>query len=178
LYAGARPDRVASLVLVDGLGMPDGEGQAADRMEAYLDGVASPPVSKVYPSVTAAAARLQRTYPEIDEGFARYLAERGTIQAGEGVCWSYDPRHRIRGAIPYRHAHHLPLLARIRCPVLTVLPGVPTFRPPDIAILEAAIPRLSRVTIGGTTHMIHLQAPDALASAIASFVTTGAASQA
>lgn len=168
LYAGARPDRVLALASVDGLGLYDQEAEAADRLVGFLDGVRRPPRSRVYPSLEAAAARLESTYA-ISPARALALARRAVVEAPGGVCWSYDPRHRVRGAVPYRQSHHLPLLARIRCPVLAVHPGAPTFAPADLAHLEAAISDLRRVTIPDTTHMLHLQEPALLAAAVSAF---------
>lgn len=169
MYAGARPENVLSVVSVDGLGLPDGGPDAADRMVAFLDAVRRPPVHKSFPSVAVAASRLRQAWPALSEEWSQSLAERGTVPTVDGVCWAYDPRHRARSPIPYRQLHHQALLARIVCPVLAVHPGTPTFDPADTAALEAPIRHLSRVTIPGTTHMIHMEAPEALADAVAAF---------
>lgn len=168
LYAGARPASVSAVVSVDGLGLYDQEAEAADRLVGFLDGMRAPPRSRVYPSVEAAAERLRASYG-ISVERALALTRRAVVEVSGGVSWSYDPRHRVRGAVPYRQSHHLPLLARITCPVLAVHPGTPTFSPADTARLEAAIPDLRRALIPGTTHMLHLQEPGVLAGLVARF---------
>lgn len=168
-YAGARPESVTRLVSVDGLGLYDQVGEVATRARAFLEGQRAPPKPRVYPSLDACVARLVAAHAGLDAEYARELAERGTTPCEGGVTWSYDPRHRSRGALPYRHSHHLPLLAGIRCPVLVVHPGEPVFAPADVALLEAAIADLRAVTIPGTGHMIHLQQPAVLAAAIDAF---------
>lgn len=172
MYAGARPERVAAVVTVDGLGLADGEGEAADRLVAFLDGTRRGVKEKVHASVADAAARLRGAMPFLTEARARRLAERDTRPVDGGVTWTHDPRHRIRGAIPYRHVHHQALLARIRCPVLSVHPQHSPFAPADVSALESTIPDLRVVEIPDATHMVHLQAPEALATAIRSFFAT------
>lgn len=177
LYAGARPGRVTSVVSLDGLGLADGVSGLAfadsdpvsERMVKFLDGVRSPPRHKPMPSVTYAAERLARAHSRIGPGWALRMAQRSTIPCGDAVTWSFDPAHRTRSPIPYRHSHHVPLLRRISCPVLSVHPGAPTFIAEDTAILEAAIPNLERRVVPGTSHMMHLEEPEAIAAHIVEF---------
>lgn len=77
--------------------------------------------------------------------------------------------HRVRSPIPYRHEHHVPLLRRVRCPVLSVRPETTTFALGDVAVLEAAIPRLSSVVVPNTTHMMHFEEPEAISHHIREF---------
>lgn len=169
LYAGARPERVAAVVTIDGLGLADGEAEAADRLVAFLDGSRRPVRDKVHADVHEAAARLRAAMPFLDEARALRLALRDTRPVEGGVTWAHDPRHRIRGAVPYRHGHHRALLERIRCPVLSIHPEHSPFAPPDVAALEQAIRDLSVVEVPGAAHMVHLQAPRAVAAAVRSF---------
>lgn len=181
LYAGARPARVRSVVSLDGLGIADGvSGRAfadsdpvSERMVKFLDGVRSPPRHKPMPSLSYAAHRLASSHARIGPAWALRLAERSTTPAPdagpEAVTWSFDPTHRTRSPIPYRHSHHVPLLRRIVCPVLAVRPDAPTFTAEDIAALESEIPNLQRRLVPGTTHMMHLEEPQAIATHIAEF---------
>lgn len=174
LYAGARPERVCALVSVDGLGMADGvDGTpgdpVADRMVRYLDGVRTPPRNRVLPSVEVAAERLRLAHPSLDAAWALRLAERGTRPAPGGVVWAFDPAHRVRSPIPYRHAHHVPLLRRIRCPVLSVRPSEAVFAAADVAALEGAVADLRTVTVEGAGHMVHLDQPALLSAHIREF---------
>lgn len=169
LYAGARPEAVVAVVCVDGLGLADGAEDAADRMVAFLDGSRRPIRPRVYPSVAAAAEKLRVGMPFLDPEIALRLAARDTVPTDGGVTWAHDLRHRIRGAIPYRHAHHQALLRRIPCPVLSVHPEHSPFAPADIAALESVVPHLTRVEVPGAGHMVHLQAPAAVAEAARAF---------
>lgn len=169
LYAGARPEALAGLVSVDGLGLHDGGEEAGDRLVGFLEGAAHPPHHRPLPDLGAAAARLRRSWPFVDEGWARRLAERGTREVPGGLVWSWDPRHRTRGAIPYRHAHHLPLLRRVTCPVLAVRPELSPFRDEDVAVLLAGLAQVEEQRIPGVGHMVPLQAPEALVACLRAF---------
>ena len=177
LYAGARPSRVASLVSIDGLGIPDGVDSpmmaggdpVSERMVKFLDGAKRLPERRAMPSVEAAAERLASTNTMSGPAWARRLAERGTVPVEGGVTWSFDPAHKTRSPVPYRHGHHVPLLRRITCPVLALHPSAGTFADDDIAVLEAAIPRFERATVPGTGHAMHQEAPALIAQAICAF---------
>lgn len=173
MYAGARPERVRSVVSVDGLGLHDSGNEAADRLIAFLDGTANEPVNKVFPDVATAARRLRHSNAQIDEAWALELAERTTRPTEGGVTWTWDARHRIRGAIPYRQSNHQQLLRRVTCPVLSVHPEHSPFMASDVAALESTITNLHTVTIAGAGHMVHLDAPLELSAAIRDFLRGG-----
>lgn len=186
LYAGARPSRVASVVCLDGLGLADGVTGSAildsdpvcERMVHFLDGARSRPRNRPMPSVAAAASRLEATHPRIGAEWARRLAERGTAPISreggasgstDAVTWSFDPAHRVRSPIPYRQAHHVPLLRRVVCPVLSLHPQWPVFDPADVELLEREIRDLRVDTIANTSHMMPLEEPGPIAARILAF---------
>jgi pimeloyl-ACP methyl ester carboxylesterase len=171
LYAGARPARVERLAIVDGLGLHDGGPDALDRLVKFLDGAKDEPVNKVFPDLAAAAARLRHSNPSIDEAWSMRMAARITRPVEGGVTWTWDARHRIRGAVPYRHAHHQVVLRAIACPTLVVVPELSPFQPADIDALAGAIPGAQRASIPGAGHMVHLEAPAALVGVLAPFLS-------
>lgn len=173
VFAGARPERVERLVIVDGLGLPDGGEEARSRMVRFLDGVAareSGHALRVFPDLSAAARRLCNIYPFLPTDWAAVLAARGTRRVEGGWAWSYDPRHLLRSPTPYRQDGHLQFLRAIRCPVLSVHPEGSLFPPENVARMESEIGDLRVVTLPGVGHMVPLQAPQALAEAIVAFL--------
>lgn len=170
MYAGARPDRALSLVIVDGLGLQDSTNEAVERTVHFLDDMASQPRNKVFPSIDAAIMRLRSANPHLSDEYALYLASRITYKVEGGFSWTWDARHRMRGAIPYRHDHHGQFLRRITCPVLSVRPEFTPFQAQNISIVEANIPQMQHVQILGASHMVHLEKPSELSAAIASFL--------
>lgn len=170
MFAAARPERVRRLVSLDGLGLADGVEEVVDRLRAFLDGSRRPPRSRVFRDLDEVADRLRKETPRLDPRHARLLAEHATVRVENGLTWSFDPRHRVKGAIPYRQDQHLRLLAELRCPVLSVHPERSPFAAADVARIEAGIARLRVARIPGTGHRLHLEDPEAVAQAVRSFL--------
>ena len=169
IYAGARPAAVERLVVVDGLGLADGGHGARDRMIQFLDGIKRVRAARPHPTLDDAAARLVATWRGLDPAWALELARRGTRPVEGGHVWAYDPRHRVRAAVPYRQDQHARFLGAITCPVLSIHAGASIFAETDITRLEGAIARLRVATVAGAGHMVQLDAPEDVAELIRSF---------
>jgi pimeloyl-ACP methyl ester carboxylesterase len=170
MYAGARPECVERLAILDGLGLPDGGAGSRERLVAFRDAARTPHEARPMASVEEAASRLRRSWTALDEAFALALARRGTREVEGGVVWSYDPRHRARSAVPYRQDQHLSLLREITCPVLSIHPEHCLFAAEDVGRLEAGIRDLRVVTIAGAGHMLQLEAPELVARHLRGFL--------
>jgi pimeloyl-ACP methyl ester carboxylesterase len=81
----------------------------------------------------------------------------------------FDPAHKVRSPVPYRQAHHIPLLRRIACPVLSLHPQWPPFSPEDVALLEGEIRDLRVSVIPDTSHMMLLEESAEIAARILAF---------
>jgi pimeloyl-ACP methyl ester carboxylesterase len=166
LYAGARPEMVRRLVLVEGLGPPDAASEAVDRARRYLADRRSPPQHKPMRDLTDAASRLQRFSPAMSEEEARWLAERVTSPEGDnGLVWSWDPLHRAAMPGPFQASLFLRFLHQIQAPVLLVDGGRSPWILPDLAERVAALREVRRTVIDSAGHLIHHDAPEALAAA-------------
>jgi pimeloyl-ACP methyl ester carboxylesterase len=170
LYAGLRPERVARLVLVDGLGIPDGLDGTVHRMREHLDGYKNVPSHKVFASLEEVANRLIRANPRLSRAHAQLLAERASVRTEGGWSWSWDPRHRVRLAVPYRQDQHLRVLSEVTAPTLIVLPERVAFPAEDVERLAAAIPHAQRRQLADCGHMLHVEQPEALAAAVHGFL--------
>lgn len=177
LYAGARPSRIAKLVLLEGLGPPEPPlDEAPGRMRAFLDGVirarARSHAGRPMRDAREAFERMRCLYPELGDDPGLFIAEMNTreLETGERV-FRYDPLHQTRSPSPYRADLHLALLREIEAETL-IIHGSRGFRhpPEEEARREAAIARRSRVIIEGAGHMLHLTHPDEVARAIADFL--------
>ena len=171
MFAGTRPELVQSLVLVDGIGLQDSTNEAVERMEHFLNDHASPPKNKVFSGLDAAIIRLRSANPHLSDEYATFLAGRLTNPVEGGLTWSWDARHRMRGAIPYRHDNHAQFLRRIKCPVLSIRPEFTPFDQENIRLLEHYLPQLQRAAIPGASHMVHLEKPAAVAAHLREFYT-------
>lgn len=170
LYAGLRPERVGKLVLVDGLGIPDGLDGVVPRLREHLDGSKVVVPHKVFPDVEDMARRLIRAHPCLSPGHARVLAERASVRTEIGWTWRWDPRHRVRLAVPYRQDQHLRVLAEVKAPTLIVLPERAAFPVEDLERLASAIPQAQRRQLAACGHMLQVEQPQALAAAVHDFL--------
>lgn len=170
MFAGVRPERVRTLVSIEGLGPPESPFEKApERFARWFDGVARTRGTGNRPmaSVDDALARMRTLNPRLPEAIGRAIAAKATRphESGEGLVFRYDPLHRTESPVPYTFALHRTFLARITAPTLVVL-GERGMRLEDEAARIATIAGALTVEIPGAGHMIHWEAPDALADAI------------
>lgn len=160
MFAAARPEKVLSLTLSEGLGPPsESASQAADRIRKHLDhmrrGWTSPPVS-----LDEAASRMLRGWPALDHETALILA------AGQhdGHGWTYDALHKSRSAIGFHLDRHLEQLRRIQAPVALAFGTRSWYAGIDRLQerIHAVQPRhVAHLDAG---HALHLEAPEGLAA--------------
>jgi pimeloyl-ACP methyl ester carboxylesterase len=178
-YAGVRPARVRSLVNLEGFGLARTQAsQAPARIATWLDEVRTGAPFAEYASVDALAERVAKRNPRLTPERAAFIA----------ACWSRplpDGRVRLRVDPPHRHVN--PYLYRreemeacwrqIEAPVLFVVGahselagrlapegGVESFR---VFVRDLAIE-----TVAGAGHMLHHDAPRALAQLLEAFISS------
>lgn len=172
-YAAARPERVKSVLLIESLGPTAGKPEVAlERLRSALDDARRPPNRKRYPSVEAAAARMRENNPGLPEAAALHLARHGTEPFEGGVAFTFDPRHRRRFGMGYDEAQWLAIQAAVTCPVRLLrgstglMPGGERVQRRLEALRNLAGPPL--IVPGG--HHVHMEQPEAVARALASFI--------
>jgi pimeloyl-ACP methyl ester carboxylesterase len=184
LIAACRPDKIRRLVLVEGLGPPDLRGHAVERARAFLDHLAEPRRHPAFTNVAAAAQRMRQYNPRLSEWNAMRLATRITRPVREDdtdvlppirdgyVTWTWDPQHRGRTPNPFDADLHKMFLAEIRAPTLLIDGGASRFRlsPEDHAKRVAAIANHESHVVPNAGHLVHHDAPEALADAIGRFL--------
>lgn len=122
-FAGAYPQRIHKLVLLEGLGPPEDARSVGERVATWVEGWrrqanASP---KRYADHATAAARLMRLDPLLDEPLARWLVEHSTSRAADGsVRFLHDPLHLTTGPHPFRLDVAHSFWDRVSCPALFV----------------------------------------------------------
>jgi pimeloyl-ACP methyl ester carboxylesterase len=170
-YAGARPERVRTLTLIEGMGaLPTAESNMLARTKQFLDGLERPPSRIRLASLDAATARLLERHPGLDPDHARLLAEHGTDPTGDGkVAWRFDPQHLVRSPTPFYEEPFLDFVRAITAPVLVVW-ATKSWYPLDVQERRTAAfaaPRIERVE---GTHMLPYDAPDVLAALVGEHV--------
>jgi pimeloyl-ACP methyl ester carboxylesterase len=177
-YAGMRPQRVARLVTLEGLGMARmNHEQSPGRHAQWLDQLREPPRFKPYKSFAEVAARLKRNNPRLDGVKAEYLARQWARELPSGeVMLASDPRHKIVNPYLFRIDEILACWRRITAPVLLVTgkdshsSGWLRDTPQQLAERKSAFHNLREVSMENCGHMIHHDQPQRLAEHIEEFL--------
>ncbi len=169
-WAGTRPERLAALVLLEGLGPPDMSGvEGPHRTAAWIDAWKKvKPAWKPMPSLDEAVTRLQRNDPLLTEPVARRLAEAGTNVIAGGFAWKHDPLHLTMGPYAYRVETAKKYWGRITCPVLAVDGAQSTLNltADERAARRAHFATCTHLVLDGAGHALQRHQPAALATAI------------
>ncbi|MCG8993507.1 alpha/beta fold hydrolase [Laribacter hongkongensis] len=179
LYAGIRPERVASLVSIEGFGMPDSQpANAPERYARWLEQKRSGMSFGPLTSLDMLAARMQRRQPHLTPERALWLAGQWTTTDPHGgLQYRADPRHKMVNPVLYRLEEAKACWRRIACPVLWVIGGAPEHSASAQAVFNtlderrSCFARLSEVTIDNAGHMVQQEQPEALAKAIEDFLS-------
>ena len=171
LFAGARPQRVDHLALLEGLGPPVTEASAAvDRMRTWLDDMRSlDRTPRAVGSFDEATDRLARRHPQVPRGILESRARLLTRMNSGRLSWAYDPMHRTAAPIPFHLESFKHFLRRITAPTLYMSGGVTGLRLPDEAERLACIRAALHVDLPDAGHMMHWTAPEALAERLLRF---------
>jgi len=178
LYAGARPQRVAKLVNLEGFGLvsntPDNAPKRFARWLVELGGSRS---LRPYESYDALAARLMKNNPRLPAERARFLAEHWgeTLPDGQ-VRLRADPAHKVINPVPYRLEEAKACWRAIRAPVLWVDGAQSESRnhlhitDEDYAARKACFANIESHVLDGAGHMLHHDQPERLAAVVEGFL--------
>jgi len=175
-YTGTRPERVAALALLEGLGPPDLAGSdGPTRTQTWIDTwrVARQRV-KPLPSLEEAVRRLRKNDDLLDEDLAHKLAVAGTREVVGGLVWKHDPLHNTFGPYAYRLDTAKRYWQRISCPVL-VVDGAQSklnLSEAERAARRACFANARHVVLEGAGHALQRHQPAALATAILELAAT------
>ena len=177
-YAGLRPERIARLVTLEGLGMPRTDPETAPkRVVQWLDAQRDPPRFKPYASFDEVAQRLKKNNPRLPEDKAQFLARHWAHESAAGVVeMRSDPRHKAANPYVFRVEEAIACWRRITAPALLVsgrdshivkwLKDVPE----QMAERKAAFRDLREVELAECGHMMHHDQPERLARLIEEFL--------
>ena len=172
-FAGAFPERVEKLALLEGTGPPDNPHEVAPlRMRRWIEEVRAAGKKKVRSRTSPedALARLERNH----RGVPREVLEKRVgdlISEGSGGehQWLFDPLHRTVSPMPFFAASYKEFAKRVTCPVLALDGGSTGFEPPDQAERLGSFANLRRASLEGAGHMMHWTRPDELARVLLGF---------
>ena len=171
MYAAARPERLRTLTLVEGIG-PHEIKQRDPTMilRSWLDGVARvrSGVPRPMADPRSALTRMRLQNPQLTDDIGLFLVRKSTKAVEGGLQWTFDPLHKTRAPRPFDAAVFGEFLRSISTPTL-VVKGEHGFRLDDEQDRLSKIRDHRLVQIAGVGHMIHWFEPRALASELAAF---------
>ncbi len=178
LYAGARPERVAKLVNLEGFGLRGSDASRAPRRYAeWLDALAKPQGFRDYASFDELASRLQQGNPRLARERALFLARHWGAATPDGrVALRSDPAHKRVNPVLYRIEEAEACWRQVAAPMLWV-EGAESQSLKWLRLDSAAYEARKRCfatlvdrTIPDAGHMLHHDQPQRLASTIEEFL--------
>jgi len=169
--AGAMPERVHSLILLDGLGPahvgPDDGPRFMRRWlsDLRLQALRDDPAMVDLETV---AQRLARTAPFASPVRLLELARLAAVRADDGLWrWRFDPLHRTRAPTPFDVQRFIAFLAAIACPTTIIRGERSPMWEEDADLRVAALRDVTVETLAGTAHNLHHEVPLELAARLA-----------
>jgi pimeloyl-ACP methyl ester carboxylesterase len=188
-YTALYGEEIRALVLIDGMGPPHYEMDAAEekammrqRIQLLTQNTSSPRVMK---DVAEAQERLLRNNPRLDSAMARLLAEQGTWDNdGGGVFWKWDSRaDQVWNT--FSSKENEARLGWVTCPVLLitaeysmqyweqlreVLKNRQEHHDAEVERRRQIFSNARHQSIKGAGHMIHYDQPEHLNRTLRDFV--------
>ncbi len=166
LYAGARPECVRRLVLVEGLGPPDVTASAVDRARRFLADRRRGPRHRPMADRAEGVERVRAYNPNIGVDVAERLVARVTRRSSSGWVWTWDALHRARSPVPFQAALFRRFLSNVTAPTLVVRGLDSGFVLDDEEERFACLAHATRADLPGAGHLVHHDVPDALSACI------------
>ncbi len=170
LLAGAMPERIERLALIDGVIPYTGEAESAPRKlgEALRALLAVERKRKpVYASFDQAVAARMKGVGAVSREAAERLAQRGLMPVSGGYTWRTDPRLMLPSPLRLTLAHAQAFAQRVECPTSLIIArqGLMT----DAKVIEFidSLPFESHRLHGG--HHLHLDDDEGAAAIAAVF---------
>jgi pimeloyl-ACP methyl ester carboxylesterase len=174
-FAGAYPERVERLVLMEGLGPPEARDAPPARLRTWIKawGDVRQKTPRSYASVEEAAARLRAHDPLLTEALSREVAEKGTTPAlGGRVRFKHDPLHLTPGPYGFSLAFAGSFWGAVKCPTLLVEGAESGMRhaPEEVARRVACFADARQASVVGAGHMMQRHQPAAVAALLVDFL--------
>ncbi|HSF77295.1 MAG TPA: alpha/beta hydrolase [Steroidobacteraceae bacterium] len=180
LYAGIRPERVRSVVSLEGFGLPRSDVEdAPGRYREWQHQLRDPPPFGEFKSYDELAQLLLKRNPRLTQDRAEFIARSWSAETDTGtVRITADPAHKLMNPYRYRRDEAEACWRRIQAPTLLVLAGRSEMLPRlgedgTEAGFRAAIPGVHIEVLETAGHMLHHEQPEELARVVEAFLGRG-----
>lgn len=170
LFTGTFPERVARLVVIEGVGPPDNPWEMGPtRMRGWIEQVRASRVrgkdgARPTFSREEALRRMGANHPAVPPSVLEHRLPHLASEAGEGrLAWQFDPLHRTTSPMPFFAKLFVEFAKKVTCPVLFVSGGPLGYHPPDEEERLTAFADCRRAELADAGHMVHWTRPDELA---------------
>ncbi len=172
MLAGALPERVRSLALLEGVGPPAMPAEVApDRTARWLEGLAKHRARRPrrVASLDEAVARMKLSNPDVPDETLRTVAPWALREVDGAWEFRFDPLHQTTSPNRFDAEGFEAYIARIVCPVLHVWGRDPA---EWHAYTDRALryPHARTVVFADAGHMLHWTRPADLADALVAFL--------
>ena len=170
LLAGAMPDRVDRLALIDGVIPYTGEAETApEKLGESLKALFSVDDKRkpVYDTFEQAVVARMKGVGAVSYEAAERLAERGLMPVPGGYTWRTDARLMLPSPMRLSRAHALAFVRAVRCPASLVLAQQGLMTQDAMVELTRTLPFAQHRLPGG--HHLHLDSDDGARAVAAVF---------
>ena len=178
LIAGAVPERIERVALIDGLVPDTGEADKAPKklgeaLLAHIDLAAKK--KTIYESVEQAVQVRMRGFMPVSQLASELLAQRGLSPVAGGYSWSSDSRLPLPSPLRLTRAHAAAFVHAVQCPMSLILAeqGVLTKEPDFIKFLSTLNLDVQRLPGGHHLHLDDEQGALAVAESLQIFFSAG-----
>jgi pimeloyl-ACP methyl ester carboxylesterase len=175
IYAGAFPENVAALVVLDGVTVLPNAKRAPTHERfakwiAQLDDLDRREPRR-YRSIAEAAGQMTAHNTRLDPALALHLATHGVRQDADGSFgWKFDPAQRAMAPHRLWPEDHVALWSRISCPTLLLYAEKSFLSDPQSAGVLSHFKQARAELIAGVGHWLHHDKPDEVLAAIGDFL--------
>lgn len=174
ILAGAFPERLSALALIEGLGPPTTPAHEAPATlrKAITDMYSLSEKQKpVYVEVDDAVQARTRGFGGLSEAAARLLCERGLEQVPGGWTWRADPRLRLTSSLRMTEEQVLGFLGAIDVPTMLISAEQGMGGGGAFAERSKQVAGLRLRSLPGRHHL-HMESPVAVAAELEEFVAS------
>ncbi len=177
IYAGVFPERVRAFVNVEGFGLADSDpANAPANYRRWIEQSRTMPAYREYSDYDELAERIRARSPQMSREQALFVARLWAELGDDGIIrLRADPAHKLPNAVQYRRAEAEACWEQVTAPVLLVVGETTDFKAAMKSWLDPDESRhpfhgAETIEIPAAGHMVHFEAPRALARATEAFL--------